>query len=145
MKMKIFKFDKNSIRRLLYRSFDGELNPEEKTRLEQALEESKELKEDYNAIKEIRETLVQADDLQFSPAFPDKVLARWAGRQQMAAYSNLFSEYLARLFLKVVYLGGAAIVLLLIINILIGDVLSSEEILFTSDSVYETMLHLPLF
>jgi len=96
MKMKIFKFDKNSIRRLLYRSFDGELNPEEnsirrllyrsfdgelnpeeKTRLEQALEESKELKEEYSAIKEIRETLVQADDLQFSPAFPDKVLARW--------------------------------------------------------------------
>jgi len=121
------------------------LNPEEKTRLEQALEESKELKEEYSAIKEIRETLVQADDLQFSPAFPDKVLARWAGRQQMAAYSNLFSEYLARLFLKVVYLGGAAIVLLLIINILIGDVLSSEEILFTSDSVCETILHLPLF
>jgi len=78
-----------------------ELSPEEKARLEQALEESKELKEEYNAIKEIRETLVQADALQFSPAFPDKVLARWAGRQQMAAYSNLFSEYLARLFLKI--------------------------------------------
>lgn len=149
MKIKLFKlkkkFREKSIRELLYRSFEEKLKPEEKARLEKALVESEKWKKEYQQVKEFRELISQAEDIQFSPSFSDKVLERWAQLKRISLPNGLLADYLAHFFIKIVYIGGAAIVVVLVVNLLIGDILSSEEILLASDSIYETLLHLPLF
>jgi hypothetical protein len=72
-------------------------------------------------------------------------MRRWREEASREGRARSFDEYLSSFFLKLAYIGTAVALLLVIINFILGDVLSSEEILFASDSVYETLLNLPFF
>ena len=60
---------------LLYRSFDSDLNPEEKKRLEEALSRSKELRQEKEMIASLRENIKGNQNTSFSPFFADRVMA----------------------------------------------------------------------
>jgi len=136
---------KKSIRSLLYRSFEEKLKPQEEARLKRALADSPDLRAEKEEMLKLRRLLEERHEFNFSPDFEEKVLSRW--RQEKTSHEKMlsFEEQLSSFFVKLAYVGTAVVVVLLIINFILGDALSSEEILFASDSVYESLLHLPFF
>lgn len=136
---------KKSIRTLLYRSFEEKLKPKEEARLRRALADSPELRAEKEEIIRLRQFLEERDKFNFSPHFDEKVLTKWRQEKERLEKTLSFEEQLSSIFVKLAYIGTAVAVVLVIINVILGDVLSSEEIFFASDSLYETLLHLPFF
>jgi len=64
----------NNLRDLLYRSFDSDLDQEEKKRLEEALARSKEFREEKEMIASLREKIQGSKTTSFNPLFADRVM-----------------------------------------------------------------------
>jgi hypothetical protein len=62
------------LRDLLYRSFDSKLSPEEKKLLEQALSQTKELRQEKKMITSLREGIKRSKMTSFQPYFADRVM-----------------------------------------------------------------------
>ena len=60
---------------LLYRSFDSDLNPDEKKGLIEALSRSKELRQEKEMIASLRENIKGNQNTSFRPFFADRVMA----------------------------------------------------------------------
>ncbi len=134
-----------TILKLLYRSFDDELNEKEREQLEKALKESKELQEEREQIIAQRQALAASSPPSFKPFFAERVMNRieTLGRKNNGLES--FYETLLLMFRRFAVIGAAILLLLLIYNLQTGDILSSEEMLFASDFTFEEILNLPLF
>ncbi|MGB2908607.1 MAG: hypothetical protein WBB73_16015 [Candidatus Aminicenantaceae bacterium] len=131
--------------RLLYRSLDGRVSKKEQRILEEALGRSPELKAEKEQIQRQREMLSQGAAHSFAPGFADRVVG---GLDTSAAGTNgweLFYATLLTLFQRFAIAGAAALLLLLIYNLQLGDQLSPEEIFFASDATHEELKRLPLF
>lgn len=61
---------------LIYRSFDGVLNEEEKNTLEEALNSSEELRSETTLIAQMRDLLSGSKSIHFPDGFADKVVER---------------------------------------------------------------------
>ena len=64
------------IKQLLYRSFDQELTPEERSILDNALSNSEALRIEKNKIENMRAKFANISDSHFQPSFVDKVMFR---------------------------------------------------------------------
>lgn len=135
----------NKILKLLYRSFDDELNPEEKERLDRALKESEELRKGKEQILAQRQALAESSSPSFKPFFPERVMNRIESLGSKKNGFEFFYETLLLMFRRFAIVGAAILLILLIYNLQTGDVLSSEEILYASDFTFEEILDLPLF
>jgi hypothetical protein len=131
--------------KLLYRSFDGRLGERELNKLNRELERSPELREERDRIQRQRELLNQAGSPAFAPGFVDRVLQRLEKTGEGANGWDLFYVTLLKLFRRFALAGAAALLLLLIYNLKLGDKLSPEEAFFASDTTYEELRRLPLF
>ena len=136
--------DKN-ILKLLYRSFDDELNPKEKERLDRALKESEELRKEKEQILLQRQALVKSSTPSFKPFFAERVMNRIETSGQKINGFESFHETLLLMFRRFAIVGAAILLLLLVYNLQTGDILSTEEIMFASDFTFEEILNLPLF
>jgi len=67
---------KKDILKLLYRSFDEELDPNDKDRLEKALTESHALREEKKRIIEMRSVISNSAKDSFKPFFEERVMKR---------------------------------------------------------------------
>ena len=111
------------ILKLLYRSFDTELTPEESTKLEQALAQSEELRAEKVRIDEIRSLVQTSGEKTFHSFFTDKVMLRIRERKQELSREDAFFDALVGLFRPVVI--GAAILFLGLISY---NIIKSGEI-----------------
>ncbi len=133
------------ILKLLYRSFDDELNEKERKQLEKALKEYKELQEEREQIIAQRQALAASSESSFKPFFAERVMNRIENLSRRNNGLESFYEALLLMFRRFAVIGAALLLLLLIYNLQTGDILSSEEMLFASDFTFEEILNLPLF
>ena len=133
------------ILKLLYQSFDDELNPKEKERLDRALKESEELRKEKEQILAQRQALADSSVPGFKPLFPERVMSRIESPQKKKNGFESFHETILLMFRRFAIVGAAILLLLLIYNLQTGDILTTEEIMFASDFTFEEILDLPLF
>ena len=133
------------ILKLLYRSFDDELNEKELEQLEKALEQSEELQREKEHILAQRQALSKISALSFKPHFTERVMNRIEKLGPQNNGFESFYETLILMFRRFAIVGAAILLLLLIYNLQTGDILSTEEIMFASDFTFEEILNLPLF
>ena len=121
----------NKIKKLLYRSFDEDLNPEEKKILKKALAKSEELRDEQAALSEIRKNLSSAGEFKFGPQFTDNVMRKIFALEDDSE-PELYFENLFRIFRPV-----AVAALLLIIFI------SSYNLIVTDEYSFSGILNIP--
>lgn len=133
------------ILKLLYRSFDDNLNEKERKQLDEALKVSKELRKEREQILAQRQALAESSAASFEPLFPERVMSRIDSLGQKKNGFESFYDTLLFMFQRLAIVGAAILLILLIYNLQTGDILSSEEILYASDFTFEKILNLPLF
>lgn len=136
--------DKKTLK-LLYQSFDDELNPEEKERLDRALKKSEELRKEKGQILVQRQALADSSKPSFKSMFAERVMDRIESMDQKKNGFESFYETLLLMFRRFAIVGAAILLILLLYNLQSGDILSTEEIMFASDLTFEEILDLPLF
>ena len=99
----------SKIVKLLYRSFDTSLNPEEQKKLDEAMEQSDQLRKESERIKIIRKKLEANKEQSFNPFFADKVMQR-INKISIMDNNELFYESLFKVFKPVMV---AAILLII--------------------------------
>ena len=114
------------ILKLLYRSFDDELNEKEREQLEKALKESKELQEEKEQIIAQRQALAASSPPSFQPLFAERVMNRIEKLGPQNNGFESFYETLILMFRRFAIVGAAILLLLLIYNLQTGDILSTE-------------------
>ncbi len=95
------------IRKLLYRSFDGSLTPEEQRRLEESLAKSKSLREEKQRIETIRRSVASSTSHTFEPFFAERVMRRI---EQKKSQQEPFFDALLAVFRPVV-VGAVVLVI----------------------------------
>jgi hypothetical protein len=133
------------ILRLLYRSFDDELNQEEKEQLDRALRGSEELRKEKERVLAQRQALAASSASSFKPFFAERVMGRIESLGIKKNGFESFYEMLLLMFRRFAIIGAAILLLLLIYNLQTGDILSTDDILYASDFTFEKILNLPLF
>jgi anti-sigma factor RsiW len=130
---------------LLYRSFDDELDPDKRKRLDQALKESEELRKEKVRIQEQRQALAESSKPSFKALFPERVMNRIKTLGQEKNGFESFYQTLLLMFRRFAVIGAAILLLLLVYNLQTGDALSTDEIFYASDAAIEKMIDLPFF
>jgi anti-sigma factor RsiW len=115
---------------LLYRSFDGQLLPEEQQRLEEALASSKQLRDEKERIVALRKTISGNAAQSFEPFFAERVMQRITAEmeQKLETVEDFFNSLLWS-FRRVALAGAIAVLLLFANNLLRADDLSLDSLL----------------
>lgn len=132
------------ILKLLYRSFDDNLDDKERDELEEALKISEELRREREKILAQRKAISESAAQSFEPFFAERVMARIDALSEKSGVET-FYEILRAVFRPFAIAGAVALVALILYNLGIGDILSSNEVFYVSDSAIEEILQLPLF
>jgi hypothetical protein len=133
------------ILKLLYRSFDDELNETETRRLEEALGQSDELRREKDRILAQRQAIAESPKPSFKPFFAERVMSRIASLNAKKNGLEAFYETLLVIFRRLALVGAAILIILLLVNLRTGDALSTDEIYYTSDAAIEEIADFPLF
>ncbi len=133
------------LRDLLYRSFDSKLFPEEKKLLEQALSQSKQLKQEKEMITSLRDDIKRSKTTSFQPYFADRVMENIRSSKQIDE-SEQFFESLFVFFRPIAITAAVLIIIIAGYNITTTGHLSIEGALgipeVTVDDVYNPTLAL---
>ena len=132
------------ILKLLYRSFDDGLDEKERNELEEALKESDELRREREKILAQRKTISESATQSFKPFFAERVMARIYALSEKTG-TETFYETLRAAFRPFAIAGAVAMAALILYNLGIGDILSSDEVFYVTDSTIDEILQLPLF
>jgi anti-sigma factor RsiW len=108
---------KKKILELLYLSFDGRLSDEEQRLLKEALAQSPRLREQKERIEMLRKTIGQQAIRSFRPFFAERVMQAVAAARKTRNGLQRFSDSLQLAFRRVALVGAAAIVFLLVFNV----------------------------
>ena len=133
-----------NILKLLYRSFDDDLNEKERNELEEALKSSVELRQEREKILAQRKAISESGAKSFKPFFAERVMAQIDTLSDKTEMEP-FYETIKSVFRPFAIAGAVAMVALILYNLGIGDILSTEEVFFASDATFEEILQLPLF
>jgi len=118
------RVEKNKIMNLLYRSFDERLSPGDQRLLDEALEKDPQLKAEKESLKRLRSRMAASAATAFPPLFADRILQRLGEEPEES-----FMEDLLWSFRKVIWIGAASIILLLVNNYLNSGDLSVNSLL----------------
>ena len=129
---------------LLYRSFDRTLSEKQQKRLDEALKNSEELRQEKNRAIKLRKSASDIAKLSFNPFFAERVLSRIETVQSKNGL-EAFYQSLKVVFRRVAVAGAVVMLVLLLYNFRIGDSLNSDEILYVSDTTIEEILDYSLF
>jgi nitrate/nitrite-specific signal transduction histidine kinase len=131
--------------RLLYRSFDTELEEKEKQRLEEALIESENLRREKDRLLERRQSIAETAAQSFRPQFAERVMAHIVEIDEETSPLESFYEALKVAFRRFAIAGALAVLALIFFNLIKGDILPMDEIFFASDMALEEILNFPIF
>jgi len=137
--------DKKTLK-VLYRSFDASLNEKEQRVLDEALKGSEELRKEKERIRTQRRAVADSSSSSFGPHFPERVMGRIAdlGSKKRNGLESFYITF--KLIFQRLAVASALILLLLVsYNLIKGDILPQDEIIFASDAVVEEILDVPLF
>ncbi|MBN1271972.1 MAG: hypothetical protein JXB26_06835 [Candidatus Aminicenantes bacterium] len=138
------KFHRKKIRRLLYLSLDGELPLKKRHILDEALQESEELRREKNFILAQRQTLRESGTFSFQSHFSERVMARISGIKQKNGMEVLYAPL--KVFFRGLAIASTGLMIFLLIYILkSGEIFSMDEIYYASDTTAQEVLNLPLF
>lgn len=132
------------ILKLLYRSFDDDLDDKERNELEKALKKSYELRREREKILAQRKAISESATQSFKPFFAERVMARIDALSEKTGTETFYETFRA-VFRPFAIAGAIAMAALILYNLGIGDILSSEEVFYVSDSTIEEILQLPIF
>ena len=130
---------------LLYRSFDDNLKEKEQKQLAEALENSKELRQEKELIAAQRQAVSDSAAQSFKPFFAERVMNRIKEISEKKNTLETFYDTFKAVFQRFAIAGAVIMLALIIYNLGIGDSLSIEEIFYASDFTFEEILQLPLF
>lgn len=130
--------------KLLYRSFDDDLEEKERKKLEEALKKSEELRKERKKILSQRKAISESAAQSFKPFFAERVITRIDSLGEKPGVET-FYETLRSVFRPLAIAGAVAMAALILYNLGIGDILASDEVFYVSDSTFEEILQLPLF
>ena len=134
------------ILKLLYRSFDTKLSGKNKKRLDDALEKSESLRLEQEQALAQRQTLTRSGSQSFTPFFADRVMGKIESLGQTKKNGfELFYETFKTMFQRLAIASAVVLLVLVSYNLIKGDILPQEEIIFASDAAMEEILELPLF
>jgi len=133
------------ILKLLYRSFDEELNKKENRQLEAAMKQSEELRLERDRILAQRQALAESPKSSFKPFFAERVMSQIESLGEKKNGLETFYETLLVMFRRFALAGAAILIILLLYNLRTGDALSTDEIFYASDVAIEEIIDLPLF
>jgi hypothetical protein len=102
--------DKN-LKDLLYRSFDSDLNPEEKKLLEKALSQSNELRREKEMITSLREDINQSKVTSFKPFFADRVMETIHASKQVNGNEQFFDSLF--IFFRPIVIAAAVLIIIM--------------------------------
>ena len=120
-----------TVKELLVRSFDEQLLPEEQKKLNEALTQSEELRQEMKEIKELRD-LIGGFSPSFEPGFSQAVLVKIEHTEQNSSLSNLFKKFA---------FGGVAAIIALLVSVYLTDGnLSVDSLLGLSDLSTDNLL-----
>jgi len=109
---------------LLYRSFDGELDPDEKAELDSALAASPELRRERDELLAMRGAVKSSAAESFGPFFAERVVRRITEERQREGGGAGFFESLQYAFRRVALVAAAVAAFLLIYNLNQGSGIS---------------------
>ena len=118
---------KKEVHNLLIRSFDEELSPDEKERLEVFLSESSELRKEKRELLEMRK-IISATQYSFGPGFHSKVMDKIAEEKEPLILRPEFNKSLFTVFKRVALTGVAAIIILFLSIYLSDDSFSFRSL-----------------
>jgi hypothetical protein len=133
------------ILRLLYRSFDDELDEGETKRLAEALRKSEALRKERDRIRAQRQAIAESPKPSFESHFAERVMGRIDALKDKKNGMEAFYEALLTMFRRLALAGAAILLLLLIYNLRTGDALSTDDIFYSSDIAIEEISNFPLF
>lgn len=116
------------ILKLLYRSFDDPLSPDEQEQLNAALESSEELKNEKEQIMAARKVFQKSWKPKFEPFFADRVMAQI--RNSKTVTTETVDEFVSALvlsFRKIAIAGTIAAILLLTNNFIAAGGISLDK------------------
>lgn len=133
------------ILKLLYRSFDGDLEEKERKLLEEALKNSEELRREKEQILAQRQAVSESAAKSFKPFFAERVMRRInALGEKENAWEN-FYDSLKAMFWRFATVGAVGLIALILYNLVAGNSLPLEEAFYVSDLTFEEILQMPLF
>lgn len=130
--------------KLLYRSFDWELEENEQKQLAEALENSEELRKEKDHISAQRRAVSESRVQFFKPFFSERVMKRIHSKVKINGLGS-FYESMKALFQRLAIAGAIITIVLISYNLWKGNSLTAEEIFYTSDETFEEILQMPLF
>jgi hypothetical protein len=132
------------ILKLLYRSFEEDLRPVEKTRLSGALEESKELRRLKNEIVFLRRAVGEGAARSFRPGFSDRVMARVEAPPPAENGAEQLSRAFQWVFRRFVVVALLVLTVLITYNLIHTKGISAGDVYYISDVSFGKILPLPL-
>jgi len=134
------------ILKLLYRSLDTELNVKDQRRLDEALQMSEELRLERERALAIRQDLNKSRTQSFTPFFAARVMGKIESSGQTRKNGfELFYETFKAMFQRLAVASAIVLLALVSYNLIKGDIIPQDEIIFASDTAMEEILELPLF
>lgn len=135
----------NKILKLLYRSFDEDLEEKEQKLLEEALKNSEELRREKEQILAQRQAISKSAAKSFKPFFVKRVMRRInALGEKENALENFYDSFKA-MFWRFATVGAVGLIVLILYNLVAGNSLPLEEAFYVSDLTFEEILRMPLF
>ena len=131
--------------KLLYKSFDTDLSKKKNLRLEKALDESKDLKDEKELILSRRQAVTDSAEKAFRPYFADRVMTQIAALGDKKDTQESFYDALMFGFKRLAVVGGLVMIVLLFFNVFQGHIIPVDEVFFASDLALEEILNLPIF
>ena len=114
----------NELLELLYRSVDDELSPGEMERLEKALGSSKELRDEKDRLRAIREAVSSGAARSFEPFFAERVMQGVRELKTPEGGQDLFFQSLFSVFRPLAATAAIFVIALLSLNLITNDSLS---------------------
>jgi len=134
-----------NVLKLLYRSFDTDLSNKKNLRLEKALKESKDLRDEKEHITSRRQAAADSADRAFKPYFADRVMAQISAIGDEREPQESFYDALMYGFKRLAVVGALVMIVLLFLNVFQGHIIPVDEVFFASDLALEEILNLPIF
>ncbi len=131
--------------KLLYRSFDIDLSERKQQRLDKALKQSKNLKEERELIFSRRQAVADSTVRTFRPYFADRVMSKIAAMGNKKNTQESFYDALLFVFRRLAVFGALVMIGLVFFNVIKGHIIPVDEIFFASDLALEEILNLPVF
>lgn len=130
---------------LLYRSFDSDLSKRKKQRLDEALKQSKNLREERDLLYSRRQAVKVSTEKAFRPNFADRVMVQITAIGDKKEPQESFYDALMYGFKRLAVVGALVMMGLIFLNVIMGNVIPVDEVFFASDLILEEILNLPVF